>query len=170
MNFLTAADWVIIAVIVISAMISLMRGFVREAASILAWIAAFLVTGKMYGAVAPLFVFSNDVLTRNVLAVIVLFALTLIVTGMAGRLVCTMIEKAGLSGFDRLLGVVFGVLRGVLIMAAVLALLQILFHLHILLFVQQTQWYSQSVFLPDLQRLVNWFFLYMSAPVTGSGA
>ena len=81
-----------------------------------------------------------------------------------------MIEKAGLSGFDRLLGVVFGVLRGVLIMAAVLALLQILFHLHILLFVQQTQWYSQSVFLPDLQRLVNWFFLYMSAPVTGSGA
>lgn len=170
MSALTAADWVIIAVIVFSAIMSVMRGFVREAASIIAWIAAFLVTGKLYLTIAPLFKFSNDELTRNVLAIIVLFAVTLIATGMAGRLICTMVQKAGLSGFDRLLGVVFGVLRGVLIMAAVLALLQILFHLHILLFLQETQWYRESVLLPDLQRLVNWFFLYMSTPVTGIGA
>lgn len=170
MNALTAADWVIIAVIAFSAMISLMRGFVREAASIIAWIAAFLVTGKLYSTVAPWFVFSNDELTRNVLAVIVLFALTLILVGMSGRLICTMVQKAGISSIDRLLGVVFGVLRGILILSAILALLQILFHLHILTFLQETQWYRQSVLLPDLQRLVNWFFLYMSTPVTGIGA
>lgn len=170
MSALTAADWVIIAVIGISAILSVMRGFVREAASIIAWIAAFLVTGRMYPTVAPLFVFSNDELTRNVLAVIALFIVTLLLVGMVGRLVCTMVQKAGLSGFDRLLGVVFGVVRGVLIVAAVLALLRILVNLHILTFITQTQWYSQSVLIPDLQRLVNWFFLYMSSPVTGSGA
>lgn len=170
MSALTAADWVIIAVIGISAILSVMRGFVREAASIIAWIAAFLVTGRMYPTVAPFFVFSNDELTRNVLAVIALFIVTLILVGMVGRLVCTMVQKAGLSGFDRLLGVVFGVVRGVLIVAAVLALLRILVNLHILTFITQTQWYSQSVLIPDLQRLVNWFFLYMSSPVTGSGA
>ena len=170
MSVLTAADWVIIAVVVISAIISLMRGFVREAASIMAWIAAFLVTGKMYSTVAPWFVFSNDALTRNVLGVIVVFALTLILVGMAGRLLCTMVQKAGISSVDRLLGVIFGVLRGVLILSAVLALMQILFHLHILTFLQEMPWYRESILLPDLQRLVNWFFLYMSTPVTGSGA
>ncbi len=167
---LTAADWVIIAVVGISAILSVLRGFVREAASIIAWIAAFLITGRFYNQVAPLFVFSHDALTRNVLAVIVLFVVTLILVGMAGRLICTMVQKAGLSGFDRLLGIVFGVVRGVLIMAAMLALMQILFHLHIMSFLQDEPWWKNSVLLPDLQRLVNWFFLYMASPVTGAGA
>ena len=167
---LTAADYVIIAVIAVSSLLSIMRGFVREAASILSWIAAFLVTGRFYTTVAPFFVFSQDELTRNVLAVIVLFVVTLITLGMAGRIVCTMVRRAGLSGFDRLLGVCFGFVRGVLIAAAVLALLQILFHLHILTFLEQEPWWRKSLLLPDLQRLVNWFFLYMSSPVTGSGA
>lgn len=167
---LTAADYVIIAVIAVSSLLSIMRGFVREAASILSWIAAFLVTGRFYTAVAPFFVFSQDELTRNVLAVIVLFVVTLITLGMAGGIVCTMVRRAGLSGFDRLLGVCFGFVRGVLIAASVLALLQILFHLHILTFLEQEPWWRGSLLLPDLQRLVNWFFLYMSSPVTGSGA
>ncbi len=167
---LTAADFVIIAVVGVSSLLSIMRGFVREAASIIAWIAAFLITGRFYAKAAPLFVFSHDALTRNVLAVIVLFVVTLIALGMAGNLICTMVRRAGLSGFDRLLGVCFGAVRGVLIAAAVLALLQILFHLHVLTFIQDEPWWRDSVLLPDLQRLVNWFFLYMSTPVTGSGA
>ena len=45
---LTAADYVILAIIAISALLSVLRGFVREAISLLAWVSAFMVTGNFY--------------------------------------------------------------------------------------------------------------------------
>ena len=85
--------------------------------------------------------------------------------GFVGTAVCSLVQKAGLSGFDRLLGVAFGVVRGVLVLSAILALMQIAFRLHILSFVTEEQWWRQSVFIPELQRIVNWFFIYMGTPV-----
>ena len=43
---LTAADWAIVAVIAVSALLSVLRGFVREAISLGAWVGAFVVTGN----------------------------------------------------------------------------------------------------------------------------
>ena len=77
-------------------------------------------------------------------------------------------KKAGLSGTDRLLGIVFGVLRGILVVCAILALLQIFFKLHILSFILSTSWWQNSVFIPELQRIVNWFFIYLGTPITGA--
>ncbi|MBO6257944.1 MAG: CvpA family protein [Succinivibrio sp.] len=159
---LTALDWVIIAVVAVSAFFSIMRGFVKEAVSLLSWIIAFVVTGRFYGSVAAFLTFSNDELTRNFLAIILLFIATLILVGLVGKIVCSLVVKAGLSGFDRLLGIVFGVVRGVLILCAVLAVLQILFNLHILTFLQENSWWQDSVFRPDLEKIVSWFFRYMS--------
>lgn len=165
---LTALDWIILGVVAVSALFSIMRGFVKEAVSLLSWIAAFMVTGRLYGTVATYLTFSDDELTRNFLAIILIFIVTLIVVGLIGKIICSMIRKAGLSGFDRLLGIAFGVVRGVLILCAILAVLQILFNLHILTILQENAWWQNSVFRPDLEKIVSWFFRYMSnySPVT----
>lgn len=162
---LTALDWAMVVIVGFSALMSIIRGFAKEAASIIAWIAAFSIAGRFYPEAASLFTFSNDELTRTILAILILFIVTLLVVGFAGTAICSLIQKAGLSSFDRLLGVVFGVVRGILILSAVLALLQIGFRLHILSFITEKDWWHQSLFIPELQRIVNWFFIYMGTPV-----
>ena len=63
-----------------------------------------------------------------------------------------------------MLGIAFGIARGILIVTAVLALFHMLFRLHILTFIQSYSWYQDSVFVPELQRIVNWFFDYIRTP------
>ena len=82
---------------------------------------------------------------------------------MCGSIIRAFIHKVGLSGTDRLLGMVFGVLRGILIVCVILALLQIGFKLHILSFVADAPFYRDSVLIPELMRIVNWFFTYSPA-------
>ncbi|MGN0894618.1 MAG: CvpA family protein [Succinivibrio sp.] len=164
---LTALDWIILAVVGFSALTSVFRGFVKEASSIVSWVASFVVASRFYSQLAVYMTFSNDGLTRSVVASIILFVGTLLILGFISKVICSLVQKVGLSGFDRLLGVAFGVVRGVLIVCAVLALAQMLFKLHILTFVKDYSWYAQSAFVPELQRIVNWFFIYMGTPETG---
>ncbi len=158
---LTAADYVILAIIAISALLSVLRGFVREAISLLAWVSAFMVTGNFYKDLSRKLTYFEDDFVRNVLAIIILFVSTLFVVGMCGNMIRNLLNKAGLSGTDRLLGIAFGVVRGILIVCAMLAFLQILYKLHILTFIEQETWYVNSVMIPELMRIVTWFFSYL---------
>lgn len=158
---LTTADWLILAVVVISGGLSLFRGFLKEAISLVAWVSAFVITSRFYEALARKLDFiSTDEMVRNVGACIILFVATLVVVGLCGSVIRAVVHKVGLSGTDRLLGMVFGVLRGVLIVCVFLVLMQIGFKLHILSFVADAPFYRDSVFIPELMRIVNWFFDY----------
>lgn len=161
---LTLADWLIIIIVALSGMLSLFRGFIKEAISLVAWICAFLVTSKFYEVLAQKLTFlSDDGMVRSAVACIVLFVATLCVVGLCGAIIRAMVHKVGLSGTDRLLGMVFGILRGILIVCVVLALLQIGFKLHILSFVADAPFFRDSLFIPELMRIVNWFFTYNPA-------
>lgn len=165
---LSALDWVIVGVIGLSAITSIFRGFIREASSILSWIAAFIVASRFYLQLSEYITFSNDDLTRKVIASIVLFIVTLIALGFVASTISSLVKKAGLSSFDRLLGVVFGVVRGILIVSAVFAVLQILIKLHILSFITYYPWYKDSIFVPHLEVIVEWFFNYLGTSGTGA--
>ena len=128
-----------------------------------------MVTGKFYSALANRLTFFDESMTRYAAAIFILFVATLLVVGTCGNIVRSLISKAGLSGTDRLLGAAFGALRGVLIVCAILALLQIGFKFGVLGFLTSKPMYAQSLLIPELQRIVNWFFLYLSTPMT-SGA
>lgn len=164
---ISPADWVLLAIVGISGLVSLWRGFVKEAISLIAWISAFVITGNFYENLAVKLTYFQDELTKNVLAIIILFVGTLVVIGLCGNILKVLIKKAGLSGTDRLLGIAFGIVRGILICCAILALLQILFKLHILSFVLEEDWWKNSLLIPELQRIVNWFFIYLGTEPTG---
>ena len=123
---LTPADWIIIAIVGLSGLLSIFRGFIKEAISLIAWVCAFVITSKFYEALAQKLTFiSDDEMVRNGIACLILFIATLCVVGLCGSIIRAFIHKVGLSGTDRLLGMVFGVLRGILIVCVILALLQI---------------------------------------------
>ncbi len=114
-------DWIIVAIIVVSGAISVIRGFVKEAISLATWVLAFWIAAVFAGKLALLLPPSLEGETlRWAVAAVSLFMATLLVGGLTNFLVATLVEKTGLSGTDRALGVAFGVLRGVVIVALVL--------------------------------------------------
>ncbi|AOS98599.1 MULTISPECIES: CvpA family protein [Microbulbifer] len=137
------ADWTILAIVAISTLIGLSRGFVREVLSMLTWVAAFIVATMFRDELAPLL--SNLVDTPS-LQIIAAFAILFIFTLLAGAglnmTLSAFVEATGLSGTDRVLGMVFGLLRGGVVVMALLILAPALVP------VEEDGWWQQSVLIP----------------------
>ena len=139
-------DYAILAIIGISALISVLRGFVREALSLIGWIIAFWVALTFTQPVADLLVDRITVPSvRLAAAFFALFMGCLLVVGIVNFLAGKLIESTGLSGTDRMLGVVFGVARG----AVVVCILVLLAGLTA---VPQDPWWQQSVLMKHFER------------------
>ncbi|MDD9980730.1 MAG: CvpA family protein [Gammaproteobacteria bacterium] len=142
-------DYAILAIVGISGVISLMRGFIREALSLAGWIAAFWVALAFSGKAAAWLVGYVSVPSVRVgIAFAAIFFGVLLLCGIVLRLAGLLVERTGMSGTDRTLGIVFGVLRGVVV-TAVLVLLAGLTAL------PRDPWWNQSVLLPHLVELAN---------------
>lgn len=116
-------DLAIIAVIALSALISLIRGFVKESISLLTWIAAGIIAFRYFSPMADfLEPFVTAPTVRGIAAFAVLFVCTLIIGAIVNFIVSQLVSKTGLSGTDKALGVVFGGARGVLIVTIVVLL------------------------------------------------
>lgn len=117
------ADIAVFSIIGLSILISLFRGFVKEAVSLATWIAAIAVAMVFSPKLSTYLPASIESQTaRVIIAFIILFIITLIVGAIINYLISQMVSKTGLSGTDRLLGVIFGVARGGLIVAILVLL------------------------------------------------
>lgn len=143
-------DWAIIALIAVSGLISLTRGFVREALSLLVWIVAGVVAWLYGGALAEHLAPYVELPSARVIAgCAILFVLTLMLGALLTHLLGMLVHATGLSGTDRLLGVIFGVARGALLVVIAVGLLS-------LAPVQQDPWWQQSKLLPDFLMIADW--------------
>lgn len=115
---MTWVDYAILAIIGISALISIFRGLVREVLSLLAWGCAFWVGWSFMQEAAGWFGgFVSVPAARLVLAFATLFIGTLLLAALVNLFIGKLIAGTGLNGTDRMLGVLFGVGRGVVIVA-----------------------------------------------------
>lgn len=146
-------DTLLIAIIALSALTSLLRGFVKEALSLVAWIAAYMVAKFFYPALSAEFVGRIEPeFLRNAIACVVLFVATLFVGGLLNTLIGKLIAAGGLSGTDRMLGMVFGGARGLLIVAALAYFLTAFTRL------PEQPWWRESHLVGPLQQIGVWFF------------
>jgi len=148
-------DYAILAVVGISTLISLVRGFVKEAVSLVIWISAFFIASKFYVNLASLLTSISDQTLRNAAAIAILFITTLIIGALVNYLIGQLVSKTGLSGTDRVLGLVFGALRGVLVTSA------ILFFMDAFTPASSSDWWIKSQLIPEFTLIVEWFFEYL---------
>lgn len=154
-------DWLIIAILAISSLISLKRGFVKEALSLCIWLFAFLLASGLTPMVAPILsAYIEAVSLQEMAAFALIFVSTLVIGGMISYTLGTLIKMTGLSGTDRLLGILFGGLRGlILIMVLVMYLPKVAS-------VEQDIWWQRSVLIPHFQSFEEQF-RYIVASIYG---
>jgi len=111
-------DIAIIIIIVVSLLIGLFRGFIREVLSLFSWLAALWVAYNyaVQGA-ALLEPYLDQPPLRVVAAFAVIFVIALLLISMASYLLYRLFSLTGISGVDRSLGTLFGLIRGVMIVA-----------------------------------------------------
>jgi len=148
-------DIAILAVISVSTLISLIRGFVKEAVSLVVWFSAFFIASTFYVNLATLLTNISDQFLRNAAAIAILFISTLIIGALVNYLISQLVSKTGLSGTDRVLGLVFGALRGALVVSAML------FFMDAFSSADETDWWKASQLIPEFNFVVVWFFEYL---------
>ncbi|MBD3235175.1 MAG: hypothetical protein GF330_00535 [Candidatus Eisenbacteria bacterium] len=121
---MNVVDVVVLAIIAISALLSLRVGLIRELfalGSLLIGIAGAAVLSRTYGNQIP------DLLGNSVATQVAFFAVCFLgvylLVGLIGRLIARTLRVMRLGAFDHLLGLVFGAVRGALIAFLLLALL-----------------------------------------------
>ena len=146
---MNVADALILLVIAVSALFSLRRGFTREAFSLLIWVAAFIVA-RLFGPAFELML-EGSIETpsaRMATAFGVLFAATLVVGALINHLLGELVRVTGLSATDRLFGMVFGAVRGVVLVIVLVAVGDHLF--------SADSWWRESVLVPHFALLEDW--------------
>ncbi len=111
----TAFDYVVMAVIALSALRGTWRGLLSEIFGLIGWIVAFLVACRFVGDVVPYVPghWPGGALTQWLIAFAILVVGVVLVAGVLNALLGRLVQATGLSGVDRSLGLVFGLVRAV---------------------------------------------------------
>lgn len=118
-------DLAIISVIGLSVLTGLFRGFVKELVALCVWILAIWLGYHYSESLDPwLQSYIQEKSARTAVAFIIILFGTLLVGGIVNALLSFILKRAGLSGTDRTLGMVFGFIRGIFIVALIMVAVQ----------------------------------------------
>jgi membrane protein required for colicin V production len=118
---LTVLDLFVVVVVLISAVLAMVRGFVREVLSIASWIAAAAAAYFLYKPVVPLvapYIESHTI--QTIVAAAAIFFIALIVASYVTMKISDFVIDSRVGAFDRALGFLFGAARGILLVVIAL--------------------------------------------------
>lgn len=157
------ADFVLLGVLLLSVLLGLFRGLIREVVSLAAWVVAALVAWLgSEPAGAWLLPWTGSPQLARVLAAAALFLGVLLLGGLVTGVLRGLITAVGLGTVDRLLGLLFGALRGLLVLLVAVTLLEPV--------AAGAGWWRSSDVVPLLLELrEEWFRIGPLAAITGPG-
>ena len=118
---MTPADWVICAIVLVNVVTAAIQGFFSEALTLAGLVVGYIVAAWQYRGLAQwLEQYLKNAWFAEILAFLIIFFAIVILFGLAGRVAQWVMKKAGLSGLDRFLGGLLGLLKGGLMVAVIL--------------------------------------------------
>ena len=121
---LNLADWFILIVLIASGIISLSRGFTKEFLSLFLWLAAFVAAISLeYLATPKINEFIGNQEISKIISYIVVFIVFIFLGGIIIKFISKLIKWSGASGFDKFLGVIFGLIRGLIVLFVIFLIL-----------------------------------------------
>lgn len=145
------ADWVILSIITVSCLFGLMRGLIKEALSVANWAIALLIAVTFRDQLASLLVDQIETHSlRQLVAFGTLFIATLLVGALVNYVISELVKITGLSSTDRILGMVFGLLRGFVVVMAILLLVPPVIS------IDQDKWWSEAMLIHHFLAFEDW--------------
>ena len=121
---LNIADWIILVILIASGIISLFRGFTKEFLSLFLWVFSFLAAISFEYIISPFIVgYIGNPEISKIGAYIVIFVGCIFTGGIVINMISKLIKWSGVSGFDKFLGVIFGMTRGLIIIFVIFLLM-----------------------------------------------
>jgi membrane protein required for colicin V production len=149
---MNAADILILVVPALSMLFGLWRGFVISVLSLLCWIAAFWVAWAFGDRVAGFYGrFLQEPAACLIAGYLTCFLGVLVVGALLGWMVRKLIDRGGLGGGDRFLGMLFGLARGLLLVTFAVLMLGFT------AVPREAAWWRQSMLLPAFENGATWF-------------
>ena len=142
-------DYFVLLAIVLSAAVGAMRGFLREAVALGAWVVALFLAWHFSDLVAPhLGGLMSGSTVRPWAARVIIVLLVLLIGAVVGATLGHFVRLSIFSGMDRLLGFAFGILRGFVLLGVFVILGQ-------LLRLQEETWWRYSMLIPYGESIAN---------------
>ena len=149
-SYFNWVDFTIIGIILFSIIISFFRGFLREAVSLIVWLAAVVVPFKFVDCMqVHLKTWVASYSVRYAMTLIGLFLAVFIIGTFLNMVIHALVSKSGLSISNRLLGVFFGAVRGFLIVVVLLMFVSVGN-------IQDSSGLAQSRLVPDFKAIITW--------------
>ena len=146
---MASIDWILVAILAASMVLGAWRGLVFEVLSVIGWIAAFLLAQWFAPDVAGMLPMQNSSETlRYAAAFALVFIASVFAAGLISALMKKIISAVGLRPVDRILGAVFGLFRGLILLLA----LSVVVHMTAL---QDSDWWLESKGAPMLSTLLK---------------
>ena len=147
---ISVIHWAMIGIAVISSWFGIRRGFLQEGLSLITWIAAVaiaLIFADKLGTLLADLIETSSV--RVGISFFILLICTLAVGGMVSNLLGKFIEMTGLTGTDKVLGMVFGFVRGGVICLVIIA------GLNYWGFFKEDDWWTESMFIQEGLKIIE---------------
>jgi membrane protein required for colicin V production len=143
------ADYCILAALGLSVLMGLVRGFIGEVLALAGWVLAFWFAWRFGDVLAARFTAIHEPSIRMLLGYGLCFLAVLVVGGIVNLAMRKLVAGSGLSGSDRLLGMVFGLVRGLALVTITVLLLGFTP-------LPRDPWWHQSQLLPAFQGYAQW--------------
>jgi membrane protein required for colicin V production len=148
-------DYSIAGIIFVSALIGLLRGFIKEILSLIIWGASFFIGFKFCEPFSHYFTSHiTNASLRTSTAFIILFTVTLIIGSIISHLITNLSDKTALKSPDRALGMFFGIARGILVVAVLLLLFSIGIK-------EKNSWQKESYLAPKFNDVIDWMQTFL---------
>lgn len=145
----TALDYALAAVMFFSVILSFFRGFIREAISLVTWFLAFYFALQFAPTLSGALHFISNPKISYAISAILIFLIVLLLGKIVGKLAHEVMKISLLGFFDKILGFIFGVVRGALFITIILFVIELTsWH--------TAAWYQHSQLAPHFQKCVDY--------------
>ncbi|AGF74333.1 colicin V production protein [Bartonella australis AUST/NH1] len=146
---ITVLDGIVAAIILFSAFLAMLRGFSREVLSLISWAVSAAATLFLFKPVLPFFEqYLSNKMIALITTLITIFVIVLIITSVITMKISDFVIDSRIGMFDRIIGFIFGMLRGLLIMVVSMLLVNALIKPE-----QQADWLKNAKTKPMLDSL-----------------
>ncbi|XBC39884.1 MAG: CvpA family protein [Buchnera aphidicola (Chaetogeoica yunlongensis)] len=142
-------DYISITIVIFSAVMSFFKGFLQELSSILIWVLGIYLFCKYYNCFSIFSIYVRNLFLQYVVTFLVFFIFIVVIKSFSNYCISITIDQFGMSFLNKILGIFFGIFRGVLILCIIIFILRLFTN------ISDNYYFKNSFFIPYFNYFIK---------------